>query len=200
MKRRRGAFAIANQRDVNADEIGIAQRVLKRYVLDPGLGFLNAAGVAQVHRLLNRADEFVIPICRVVAQNVHVEPRALLDHRQANAPGANNGHGLSSNLVAEEGKVRVPESPVIFAGQMFSRPQPPRQTSQDEKRKLRGGFSKNVGGVRERNLETVGVSAIDVVKSYGVLRNYLQSALAGLEYFRINLIAQGCDQSVNSRA
>src|SRR5580700_9999779 len=49
----RSAFTRTQQRHVHADEIGFAQCIFEAYVLDPVLIFGNAAGVAQVHGLLN---------------------------------------------------------------------------------------------------------------------------------------------------
>src|SRR5579859_2229081 len=115
MEGRRRAFAFPNQRNVNADEIRPAQRLFKRDVLDPGLLLLNAARMAQVHRLLNALDELVVLVRRVVAQDVHVESGALLDHRQADAPSPDDRKRLSGDLVPEEGKIRMPESPVVLA-------------------------------------------------------------------------------------
>jgi hypothetical protein len=53
--------------------------------------------------------------------------------------------------------------------------------------------------VIERNLVAIGVSTIDIVKTHGNLRYYFQCALARLEHFSINRIAQGRNQTVNPR-
>src|SRR6185503_8899906 len=154
--------------------------------------------MAQVHRLLNALDELVVLICRVVAQDVHVETRALLDHRQPNAPGANNCNRLSGDLVAEEGKIRMPESPFVFQREVLGRPEPPRQVSHDEECELRGGLSQHIGCIRERDLVAVGVGPIDVVEADRQLRNDFQRAFAGFEDLGIDLIPQSRDQAINA--
>ena len=93
---------------MNAHVISAAKCLLEFYVLDPALLLLDSLGVAQVHQLLDGGDVLVIVIGRVVAQHVHVEARALLNHRQSDASGANDGDGLACDLVAKEGEKRVP--------------------------------------------------------------------------------------------
>src|SRR5580765_7759254 len=115
MERRGVALAFTDQRDVNAHKIRLAKGVFKRDILDPGLFLLDAAGVAEIHLLLNRLYVFVILIRRVVAKNVHVEAGALLNHRESYAAGANNRDGLPGNFVPEERQKRVPESPLLIA-------------------------------------------------------------------------------------
>jgi hypothetical protein len=56
---------------VNADEIGFAERLLERNVLDPVFFAGKAAGVAQVVDLLDRFDEGVIFVRRVITKNIY---------------------------------------------------------------------------------------------------------------------------------
>ena len=50
----------------------------------------------------------------------------------------------------------------------------------------------------ERDFVSIGVRTIDVVEAHGNLRHRLQRVLARLENFSIDLIAQGCDHSIDS--
>ena len=161
---------------------------------------MNASRIAQVYRLLNGFYVFVILVCRVIAQDVHVKTGTFLDHRKTNAAGADNRDGFASYFVAEEGEIWMPESPFILASQMLGTPQFASQRPEHEERKLCGGFGQNVSSIRERDLAAVGVGSINVVESDSVLRDYLQGALAGLENLSINLIAERGDQAVDSRS
>ena len=125
---------------MHADEIGFAQSVFEAYILDPVLIFGNAASVAQVHGLLYGLDVVVILIGRVVAEHVHVEAGAFLDHRQADAPGADDGDGLACNFVAEKGQIRVPVSPLIVAGEVLGGPHLAGQHAEHEEGELGCGF------------------------------------------------------------
>ena len=129
----------------------------------------------------------MILIGRVVAQDVHVEAGALLDQRQPDAPGANHGDGLARNLVAEKRQVGMPETPLLFAGEVLGGPHFARQRTQHEEGKLGRGFGQHVGRVRERNLVAIGVGAVDVVKADRDLGHHLQRLLAGFEDFGVNL-------------
>ena len=73
--------------------------------------------------LLDCLYVFVVLIGGVVAQDVHVEPGALLDHGQADPAGADDGNRLSGNFIAEKGKVRMPIAPLVFPRQVFRGPQ-----------------------------------------------------------------------------
>ena len=84
---------------MDAHKIRLAQRLFECYVLDPRLLFLNAARVTQVHGFLNRLCVLMILKGRIVAENIHVEAGALLDHREPNAPGSNNGNCFAGNLI-----------------------------------------------------------------------------------------------------
>ena len=88
---------------------------------------MNASRIAQVHRLLNGFYVFVILVCRVIAQDVHVKTGTFLDHRKTNAAGADNRDGFASYFVAEEGEIWVPESPFVLARKMLGAPQLSRQ-------------------------------------------------------------------------
>src|SRR5260370_7123031 len=97
MVSRRLALSLPEQGDVHADKIRLSQRFFERYVLDPGLLFLDAARMAQVHRLLNRVYIFMVLISRVVTENIHVKPSTLFDHRQANPPPPDDRDRLPRN-------------------------------------------------------------------------------------------------------
>src|SRR5215469_13610388 len=98
----------------------------------------------------------MILICRVVAQHVHVKTNALLDERQSNPSGANHGDSLASHFVTQKRQIRMPESPLVLACQMFRSPHPPRQRTHHEERKLGCGLREYVRGMRERNLVMIG--------------------------------------------
>src|SRR5437762_1421255 len=100
---------------MNRDIIGVVQCFLELHVFDPGLLVLNAARVAQVHQILNGGDELLVLIRRVVAKHIHVEPRTFLNHRQADAAGADDGDGFARNFIAEERQERMPRRPFLFA-------------------------------------------------------------------------------------
>src|SRR5690349_9131977 len=62
------AFALAQEWHVDTDIIRAAYRFLKLDIFDPGLFFLNPARVPQIHHLLNRGDEGIVMIRRVVTE------------------------------------------------------------------------------------------------------------------------------------
>src|SRR5260370_792792 len=199
MVSRRLALSLPEQGDVHADKIRLSQRFFERYVLDPGLLFLDAARMAQVHRLLNRVYIFMVLISRVVTENIHVKPSTLFDHRQANAARADDRDRLASCFVPQKRQIGMPEAPPVFACEVLGRPQLSGDSSQHEEGELRGRLGKNVSGVGERGLVTVRIRAIDIVKTYRELRDNLQRILAGLKDFCVNLIPQCRDQTVDSR-
>src|SRR5437764_11473596 len=92
-------LALAQQWHVNAYVIGAAHRFFESYVFDGSLFLLNAAGVAQVHQLLNGGDILLVMKSRVVAKDVHFEPRTFLYHGQADAARADDRDGFSGDLV-----------------------------------------------------------------------------------------------------
>src|SRR6266851_2543456 len=199
MVSRRLALSLPEQGDVHADKIRLSQRFFERYVLDPRLLFLDATRLAQVHRLLNCFYIFMVLIRRVVAENIHVEPSTLLDHRQTDAPCADDCDRLASYFVSQKRQIRMPEAPLVFAGQVFGWPQLARYRSQHEEGEFCCRLGENVGGISERNLVTVRIRAIDVVKTDSKLRDNFQRVLAGLKDFCVNLIPQCRDQAVDSR-
>src|SRR5581483_1228378 len=188
-------FAWTKQRHVYADEVCLPQRLVKRHVLDPRWFFIQAMAMAQILDLLDGSDKLLILIDRVVAQDVHVEPGALLYHRQSDAPGADHGNRLTSNLIAQEWQVRMPVSPLVVANQMLCAPELACERAHDEECELRGGFRQHVWGVRKWDLVAVGIRAIDVVESHSELRDSFQRLLPCFEDFLIDGIAQGRDQA-----
>src|SRR5271167_464529 len=92
----------------------------------------------------------------------------------------------------------MPVSPLVVTRKMLRRPHFSRQHAHHEKRKLSRSFREHVGSVSERDLVTVGVGAVDVVETDGNLRHYLQTSLARLEYFGVNGVAQGGNQTVDA--
>src|SRR5215212_10046533 len=102
---------------MNTDVIGTTQRFLKVDVLNVSLLLLDSAGVTQLHQFLNSSNVLIVMIRRVVAQDVHVETGALLDHCQSNSPGANNRDRLASHRIAEERKKLVPRWPFLLSHQ-----------------------------------------------------------------------------------
>ncbi len=156
---------------MNAHVIGAAQRLLELHVLNICLFLLDPVGVAQVHHLLDGGDVLVIVIRRVVAKHVHVKPRTFLDHRQPNPSGADDRDRLAGDFVAEKRQKRMPRRPLLFPHQAFTLPHLTREHPHHEKRELGGRFGKHVGGVGERNLVLVGVSAVDVVEPDRDLRH-----------------------------
>ena len=147
-----------------------------------------------------RLNVFVVFIRRVVAQKVHIKAGALLDHRQTNSPGADDRNGFAGDFIAQKRQIWMPESPLVIAGQVLRWPHLPRQHSQHEEREFSSRFREHVGSMGEGNFVLVGVRAIDVVKPNRELGHNFERSLAGFENFRINLVAQSCDQAVDSRA
>ena len=80
---------------MHADEIGFGECGFKPHVLDLRFIFLNAALTSEIHQGLNSSNVFVVLVRRVVAQDVHVHSGALLDHRQADSPGADDCNRLA---------------------------------------------------------------------------------------------------------
>src|SRR5580704_14286336 len=117
---------------MHADEIGFAQSLFESYILDPVLLPRNATRVSQVHVLLDGVYVIVVLIGRVVAQHVHVEAGALLDHSQPNASRADDGDGFARDFVSQKWKVGMRISPLIVAREMLGRPHLARQPSEHE--------------------------------------------------------------------
>ena len=69
--------------------------------------------MAQIHHFLNRLYILMILISRVIAQNVHIEPGAFLDHGQANAAGADDRDSLAGYFVAKKRQIRMPVAPLV---------------------------------------------------------------------------------------
>src|SRR4051794_25994928 len=110
-------------------------------------------------------------IRRVVAQDVHVETGALLNHCQSNSPGANNRDRLASHLIAEEWKKWVPGWPFLLPHQALALPHLTRQHAHHQERELRRRFRQHVGRVRKWNLVLVSVGTVDVIETYRDLRH-----------------------------
>src|SRR5208282_1853201 len=53
--------------------------------------------------------------------------------------------------------------------------------------------------MRERNLVVVGIGAVDVIESYGVLCDHFERANSGGEDLSVDRIAQRGDQAVHAR-
>jgi len=121
--------------------------------------------MAQVHRFLNRLDEFVVLIRRVIAENIHVKAGTFLDHGKPDATSPDDRDGLACDFITQEWQVRMPESPLVFAREMFGAPQLSRQRPKQEECEFSRRFGEHVGGVCERNLVAIGVGAIDVVET-----------------------------------
>ena len=98
-----------------ADEIGFGESGFEVDVFDLSPVLLDTAFMAQIHHALYTCDVLMILVSRVVAQDVHIHSCALLDHRQSDSPGANDGHSFARNFVSQKGKKRMPGSPAIFA-------------------------------------------------------------------------------------
>src|SRR5437588_5705278 len=125
----------------------------------------------------------MVLVGRIVAEDVHVEAGALLDHCQANASGSDDRYGLAGDLVAEKWQVGMPVVPLVFAGEMFSRPHLAREGAHHKKRELGGSFGEHVGGVGEWDFVTVRVGAIDVVEADRNLGDDFKSSFSGFEHF-----------------
>ena len=119
----------------------------------------------EIHRLLDRSHIVVILVRGVIAQNVHVEPGAFLDHRQTNSPGTDDGNRLAGNFVAEKRQEWMPIVPLVFPRQMLRGPQLSRQRAQHEECKLRRRFGEHICRIGKRNFVAIGVGAVDVVKA-----------------------------------
>src|SRR5207249_5091523 len=165
---------------------------------DPDLLFGNPARVPQIHGLLDRADELMILIRRIVAKHIHIGPGTLLDHRQPDAPRPDDRDRLPRNFITQKRQIRMPIAPLVLPRQMLRRPHPARQRPEHKKSKLRRSLGQHVRSIGERNFVPAGIAAIDVVESHGNLRHHLQRSLARLEDLRINLIAQRRNQPVNA--
>ena len=133
----------------------------------------------------------------VVAKDVHVETRTLLNHRQADASGADDGDGLTGDLVAEERQERVPGRPLLFPHQALTLIHLARQHAHHEKSELGGRFGEHIGRVRERDLVLVSVGAVDVVEADRDLRHDLERALPCFEDLGVDGIAKRGDQAVD---
>ena len=178
---------------MNADVVRVFERFIEGNILDEGLFFRHAAGIAQVFDFLDGLDVLVILIGGVVAKHVHVEAGALLDHGQANAAGADDGDRLAGDFVAQKRQVGMPIVPLVAASEVLGSPHFARQRAHHEEGEFGGGLGQNVGRVRKRDFVAVGVSAIDVVEADSDLGYDLQSTLAGFEDFGVDRVAQSRD-------
>ena len=139
----------------------------------------------------------MVLISGVIAQNIHIEPGALLDHGQPDAPSSDDRNRFPRHFVAQKRQVGMPVVPFVFTQKMLCRPHLPGQRAQHEEGKLCRSFSEHVGGMDERNLIAVGVGAIDVVKADSNLRHHSEFSLARLEYFSVDGVTQGGNQAVD---
>src|ERR1017187_3421274 len=195
----RRALALAQQRNVQADEIRATQRFVQRGVANGGSLATQPEPEAQILYLLYGPDVVMILIRGVKTQDVHIESGALFDQSEADTSGADDGDGLSRDFVAQKRQVGMPIAPTIFAGQMFGRPEFAGERAHQEEGIFGGRFGQDVGGMGERDFVLVGIGAVDVVKSDGVLRHYLEGAFSGGENLGVDRIAQGGDQAVDTR-
>src|SRR5581483_7262829 len=107
---------------MHAYKVRLPDRLFEANVFDPRRLALKPALEAQVHQLLNSGHKFAVLLARAIAQDVHVEPRALLDERLPNSTRANHGNRFARNFVAEERQVRMPKSPLVVAHQSLAAP------------------------------------------------------------------------------
>src|SRR5206468_7672566 len=128
----------------------------------------------------------------------HVKTRALLDHCQADASGADDGDGLARDLVAKERQEWVPRRPLLLSHQPFTLPHLAREHSHHKKSEFGGRFSEDVGGVRERDLVLVGIGPVDVIEAHGDLRHDLERTPSGFEDLGVDGIAERGDQCVDA--
>src|SRR5215469_18120527 len=198
MVSRSGALCFTQQGDMHADEIGFAQGLFKSHVLDRGLFLRESTRMPEIENFLDAPHKRMILIGRVIAEYVHVETNAFLDKREADAPGADHSHSFSRDFVAEKRQIRMPESPLVFAGQMLGRPHLARQHAEHEEGEFCGRFGQDLRRVGEGNLEAIRIGAIDVVEPDGVLSNDLEGPLAGGKDLGVDGIAQGRDQTVDA--
>ena len=154
--------------------------------------------MAQLLDLLNRVDESIVLVCRVIAQHVHIESNAFLGECKANSSSADDRNSFSGNLIAEERQVWMPESPFVLPREVFGSPHSARKCAHHEKCKLRSRFRQHIGCVSEWNLEAVRIRAVDIVEPDCDLGYDLQRFLARLKYLRINRIPQRGNQPINA--
>src|SRR5437868_11137346 len=110
------------ERHMQSHVISSPQSILEFHILDPSLLLLNAVCVPEIHQLLDRRDELVILINRVVTRDIHIEPGAFLDDRQTDAASADNCDGFARDLIAKEWQKRMPRRPFLFAHQALALP------------------------------------------------------------------------------
>src|SRR5215470_8014246 len=108
---------------------------------------------------------------RVVAQDVHVKPCALLDHGLSNPTGPDDSDRFPGNLIAKKWQVGMPETPFVLASQMFGAPQTARQVAHHEKREFSCRFRQNIGRVGKWDSESIRICSVDVVETNRKLRN-----------------------------
>src|SRR5215469_15077789 len=94
------SLAFTKQGNMNADEISIFQSFVQVNILDDGLFAGYATRQAEVLDLLDCADVLMILVRGIVAEHIHVEAGAFLDHGEPDAAGADNGDRFACNLVA----------------------------------------------------------------------------------------------------
>ena len=132
---------------------------------------LKPALMAKIHQVLDLFHELFVLITGVIAQDIHIESGALLDHGLADAPGADHGDGLARHFISEKGQERMPCPPALFTHLQFAGPELTGEGPHHEEGKLGGGIGKNIGRMVERNFVAVGIGAVDIVKTDGNLGN-----------------------------
>ena len=113
-------------------------------------------------------------ISRIIAEDIHVEAGALLDHGQPNPSRADNRDRLTGYLITQERKKRMPRWPPLLAHEALARVHLARQHAHHEKGKLSRRFGENIGGMRKWNFVSVGICSVDVVKAHRDLGDDLE--------------------------
>ena len=97
-----------------------------------------------------------------------------------------------------EWQIGMPVSPLVIASEVLGRPHLAREHAEHEEGELGSGLGEDVGRVGERNFIAVGIGAVDVVESNGVLGHDFQRTFAGLEHIGIYGIPQRSDEAVDA--
>src|SRR5436309_14201888 len=101
-------------------------------------------------KLLDRLYIFMVLICRVIAEHVHVEPDTFLDECQSDSPSSNDRVSFAGDLIAQKWQIGMPESPLVLSRQMLGGPHFSGKRTHHEEGKLRGRLREHIRGVRER--------------------------------------------------
>lgn len=166
-----------HQRNVQADEIGLAENALLRYELRAKLAFL-----------LRLQPNLV------VIQDAHIEAVAAPRHGAADAAHAEDSDGGVVHIVPEE-QVHLPLAKLSVADEFVCCRNVPRRRDQQSKSEVGGRIGEHIGRIRTHHTVSRRGGKVDVVVPDGHIRHDLQLRRRR-EQLIIDFVLQQADQAL----